>query len=131
AAPGSGPRTRVRGVYPRPVEEARSKQMPWSEFEAEAPELAESGKQLFTQFGVGLGFLATIRPDGAPRLHPMCPVFAEGGVFAFIVPGPKLLDLRRDARYAMHAFPPEEVDDEFCISGRATEIEAAPTVDAV
>lgn len=105
--------------------------MRWSEFEAENLELAESGTQLFTQFGVGLGFLATIRPDGAPRLHPMCPVFEEGGLFAFIVPGPKQRDLRRDPRYAMHSFPPEEVDDEFCVSGRATEITVTPTVEAL
>lgn len=61
----------------------------WSEFEGSALEMAEAGRTLFTQNGVGLGFLATVRPDGGPRLHPMCPVFAEGGLYAFIVPSPE------------------------------------------
>jgi hypothetical protein len=30
----------------------------WSEFENDAPDLAEAGKKLLYQFGVGLGFLA-------------------------------------------------------------------------
>jgi hypothetical protein len=103
-----------------PVEEVRG--LRWSEFEAEAPDLAAFGRQLFTQYGVGLGFLATIRPDGGPRLHPMCPLFAEGGLYGFIVPSPKQRDLDRDGRFAMHAFPPDEVDDEFCVTGTAHRI---------
>lgn len=67
-------------------------------------------------------FLATVRADGGPRLHPMCPVLAEGGLYAFIVPSPKGRDLLRDGRYAMHAFTPEDVDDEFSVWGAATSI---------
>jgi len=103
----------------------------WSEFEAVEPELADAGKGLFTQFGVGLGYLATIRPDGGPRLHPMCPLFAEDGLYAFIVPSPKQRDLRRDGRFAMHAFAPEDVDDEFCITGIARAIAPGPLRDAL
>lgn len=95
----------------------------WSEFEGSALEMAEAGRTLFTQYGVGLGFLATVRLDGGPRLHPMCPVLAEGGLYAFIVPSPKRRDLLRDGRYAMHAFAPDDVDDEFCVTGRAFPIE--------
>jgi hypothetical protein len=94
----------------------------WTEFESSSPDMAAAGLQLFTQYGVGLGFLATIRPDGGPRLHPMCPVFAQGGLYAFIVSSPKQQDLARDGRYAMHSFPPEAVDDEFCVMGRVHEI---------
>ncbi len=82
-----------------------------------APDLAESGRGLLYQYGIGLGSLATVRPDGGPRLHPFCPVIAEGGLFAFIVPSPKRADLLRDGRYAIHAFPPEDVDDEFLAMG--------------
>lgn len=103
----------------------------WSEFERASPDMAAAGKQLFTQYGVGLGFLATIRPDGGPRLHPMCPVFAEGGLYAFIVPSPKERDLARDGRYAMHAFAPEDVDDEFCVMGRAHDIQAGSLRDGL
>jgi len=74
---------------------------------------------LFDQYGVGLGFLATIRPDGAPRLHPICVVIAAGGLLCFLVPSPKRDDLERDGRYALHAYPPELTDDEFYVSGRA------------
>jgi hypothetical protein len=93
--------------------------MRWSAFEAAESALAAAGRELFQQYGVGLAFLATIRPDGGPRLHPMCPILAEGGLYGFIVPGPKLRDLLRDGRFAMHAFPPETVDDEFCVTGTA------------
>ena len=101
----------------------------WAQFEIDAPGLAMEGKRLFYQFGVGLGFLATIRENGGPRLHPICPILAAGGLYAFIVPSPKLTDLRRDGRYALHCYPPEELDDEFCVMGRATEV-ADPAVRA-
>lgn len=94
----------------------------WAAFEAALPELAAEGKRLIYQYGVGLGFLATVRKDGGPRLHPICPIVAEGGLFAFIVPSPKCRDLQRDGRYALHAFTPENVDDEFCVTGRAAEV---------
>jgi hypothetical protein len=95
----------------------------WAEFEAAAPEMAAEGRRLLYQFGPGLGFLATVRPDGGPRLHPICPIVAEGGLYAFIVPSPKCGDLRRDGRYALHSFPPADVDDEFCVTGRAVEVD--------
>jgi hypothetical protein len=97
----------------------------WAEFEAAAPGLANEGKGLFYQFGVGLGFLATVREDGGPRLHPVCPVIAADGLYVFVVPSPKRNDLRRDGRYALHSYPPEEVDDEFYATGRATEVQDA------
>jgi hypothetical protein len=95
----------------------------WAEFEAAAPELAHEGKRLLYQFGVGLGFLATVREDGGPRLHPVCPVIAADELYVFVVPSPKRGDLRRDGRYALHSYPPEEVDDEFYATGRATEVQ--------
>jgi len=103
----------------------------WSEFEEASPELADAGKGLFTQFGPGLAYLATIRPDDAPRLHPMCPLIAEGGLFAFLIPSPKQRDLVRDGRFAMHAFPPEAVDDEFCVTGTAIAIGPGPQREAL
>jgi hypothetical protein len=92
---------------------------PWAEFAASQPELAESGRDLFYQVGVGLAYLATTRPDGAPRLHPMCPLLDGAGLFAFIIPSPKQRDLRRDGRYALHSFPCEDNEDAFSCSGKA------------
>jgi hypothetical protein len=103
----------------------------WAELEAQAPELAAEGRRLLYQFGLGLGFLATVRPNGGPRLHPFCPIVAEGGLWGFIGPSPKQHDLRRDGRYALHAFPPEDVDDEFCVDGWAVETTDHEVVAAV
>ena len=91
----------------------------WDEFEQRQPGLATAGHALFYQFGVGLAFLATVRRDGGPRVHPMCPLIHGGGLFAFIVPGPKQADLRRDGRYALHSFPCEDNEDAFYCTGRA------------
>jgi hypothetical protein len=91
----------------------------WKEFAELRPDLAEPGQALLYRVGVGLGFLATTRPDGAPRLHPMCPLLAGDGVYAFIVPSPKQRDLRRDGRYAIHSFPTPSNEDAFYFSGRA------------
>jgi hypothetical protein len=94
----------------------------WREFSELRPELAEAGRRLFYQYGVGLAFLATTRSDGGPRVHPMCPIITDDGVFAFIVPGPKRGDLHRDGRYAMHSFPAEENEDAFSVTGRAMQV---------
>jgi hypothetical protein len=92
----------------------------WETFAAQAPEIAAAGRALLYQYGVGLGFLATLRADGAPRLHPVCPVVSEGGLYVFVIDrSPKVRDLRRDPRFALHAMPPEQVDDEFVVNGRA------------
>jgi hypothetical protein len=97
----------------------------WREFAAEHPDLARQGAELLYHFGVGLAFLSTVRADGGPRLHPMCPVLAASGLFGFIVPSPKRLDLYRDGRYAMHSFPLEDNEDAFCVSGTASHVVAA------
>jgi hypothetical protein len=44
----------------------------WADLENEAPAIAEKGHALLYQYGIGLAFLATIRGDGGPRLHPIC-----------------------------------------------------------
>ena len=91
----------------------------WKEFETGAPEMAAAGKKLLYQFGVGLAFLATLRKDGAPRLHPICPTVVDGVLCALIGPTHKRADLKRDGRYALHTFPSPDKDDEFLIMGRA------------
>ena len=85
-----------------------------------ARHLADTGRALLCQYGPPLGFLATVRRDGGPRLHPFCPIVAEGGLWAYILrESPKGADLRRDPRFALHALPPTDVDDEFFVRGRA------------
>jgi hypothetical protein len=96
----------------------------WSEFGAENPELAEAGRALFYQYGTGLGFLATVRPDGGPRLHPVCPIIGDGGLYLVLVPSPKTRDLLANPRFALHAMPPENVDDEFVVTGRTVTVDS-------
>jgi hypothetical protein len=95
----------------------------WSDIESEAPELASGGRQLLFQYDIGLAFLATVRPDGGPRLHPICVIEADGVLYAALVPSPKTRDLQRDGRFALHSFPPENVDDEFALTGIAVKVE--------
>jgi len=74
----------------------------WLEFAAEAPTLATEARKDLYEVGIGLGFLATVRPDGAPRVHPVCPIVRHAGLFILVVTGPKQNDLRSDGRYALH-----------------------------
>ena len=97
----------------------------WKVFAAAEPELAAVGRSLLFQFQVGLGFLATVRRDGAPRLHPVCPALSGDRLFVLITPtSPKGDDLRRDGRYALQSFPqPKPGSDEFYLSGTAVAVD--------
>ncbi|MGE5597038.1 MAG: hypothetical protein ACM3S1_13520 [Hyphomicrobiales bacterium] len=99
----------------------------WEQFEAQAPGVAAGGRKLIYQFGIGLGYLATNRPDGGIRIHPFCPVLEGGHLYGFIVPSPKRNDLLRDGRYAFHTFAAEDRDDEFFCSGAARHIDDEAT----
>ena len=105
----------------------------WTQFAAAEPDLAETGRSLLNQFRVGLAFLATVRKDGAPRLHPVCPVLSGGGLFVLIPPtSPKRYDLQRDGRYALQTFPqPKPGSDEFYVAGKAVLIDDATTRAAI
>ena len=90
----------------------------WSDFASAAPEIAAAGVRLLFPQGTGYAFLGTVRKDGGPRLHPICPVLCDGRLYAFIVDmGYKYRDLLRDPRYALHAFPPPAGGEEFYLTG--------------
>jgi len=95
----------------------------WTQFEGQEPALAAVGRAQFYQHNIGLGSLATVRRDGGPRVHPVCPVISTAGLHVLILPGPKRGDLRRDGRYSLHTemFPPPREDDGFAVTGRARE----------
>lgn len=100
----------------------------WAEYAAAMPDMAAAGLRLLNQFGPGLGFLATVRRDGGPRLHPVCPHVVDGDLWLFVTPSsPKRSDLERDGRYALHTFPCPEVDDEFYVTGRAERVDDEKT----
>ena len=94
----------------------------WSEFALAAPQLAEVIHGLLLQYGPGLGYLATVRADGGPRVHPVSPVVHDGRLYCFIVRSPKRGDLERDGRYALHTFPSDRSEDDAYLAGRATRV---------
>jgi len=98
----------------------------WKDFATATPKIAAEGGRLLNQFGIGLAFIATTRKDGGPRLHPCCPLIADGRLYVFVTgASPKRFDLARDGRYALHSFPPADNDDEFYCTGRSRAISDA------
>jgi hypothetical protein len=110
----------------------------WATFEAEAAELAAVASRLWPGVialargdsvasgaaSFAVAYLATVRRDGGPRLHPFCPIIAGGRLFAAIPrSSPKGYDLRRDPRCVIHAMPGPD-DDEFCIRAAAADVTA-------
>ena len=91
----------------------------WSEFAVAEPRLAAAIQALVTHYGPGLGYLATVRADGGPRVHPVSPVITPDSLYCFVIESPKRRDLDRDGRYALHSFPQETTDDEAYLAGRA------------
>ena len=117
----------------------------WSEIERDVPEIADVATRLWPGLLAldrgqpvptgphvfAIAYLATVRRDGSPRLHPFCPVLAEGRLFAAIPRrSPKGWDLRRDARCVIHATPGPD-DDELCIRATAVEVTADATTTSV
>lgn len=102
-----------------------TKAVSWARFCGAAPALSDQVRALFEQYGPALGYLATVRADGGPRVHPIAPVIADGGLFCFAMPSPKRRDLERDGRYALHAYPAEHSDDEAYLAGRAVPVTSA------
>jgi len=104
----------------------------WAEFEKERPEMAALFMGILGW--IPIAYLATVRKDGAPRVHPVCPIFAGGRMFVAVPAwSPKRFDLRRNGRYAMHALPGKwdesgRGDHEFYVTGRACLVEDEATL---
>ena len=91
----------------------------WSEFEADAPELAAEGRRLLYARGDGEALLVTVRGDDLPRVHPVNVGVVDGGLYVFLLPSAKRTDLERDGRYALHTHQDPAAPDEFSVRGRA------------
>lgn len=90
----------------------------WKEFGQQAPEIAGFGA---ARFGSEVAYLATVRPDGGPRVHPVTPIIGDE-LYLFMEPtSPKGKDLLRDPRYALHCSVADSGggDGEFYVRGRA------------
>ena len=93
--------------------------MSWRFLEDHQPELAAFGVE---RLNGKVAYLATIRKDGSPRVHPMTPIIGEGHLFVFMEPtSPKGHDLKRNGRYAIHCSVSDMsgTSGEFIVSGQA------------
>ena len=96
----------------------------WNDVQADAPELAELAQGRFQ--ATGLGFLATLRADGSPRISGIEPSFWDGELWLGMMwDSLKARDVRRDPRFSLQA---ASVDKEVKagdarVSGRAVEVE--------
>ena len=98
----------------------------WAGFSASAPEMSAAGARLLGTAASGAAYLATVPRDGGPRVHPVMPVLADGGLYVFVVNlSYKYRDLIRDGRYALHSAPGAEGGEEFYLAGPAVSIPAA------
>jgi hypothetical protein len=95
--------------------------MSWKEFEGESPELASLG---FEKLNRKIVYLAILKEDGSPHINPVTPFIENGMLFMFTEPtSPKIRNLRRDGRYAMHCSVSREGPlIEYLVSGDAEEI---------
>ncbi len=72
----------------------------WAELERDDPEPAAFGRERIEGH---VCFHATLRADGSPRVHPVSPWFGAGLlVVGFRARSPKVDEIGRDARYALH-----------------------------
>jgi Pyridoxamine 5'-phosphate oxidase len=102
--------------------------MTWQGLADAAPELAAFGAgRLHDQ----VAYLATLKPDGSPRLHPVRPVVADGRLFLFMeATSPKVGDLAHDPRYALHCTATSDQPwdlREFAVEGVARRVDDLPT----
>jgi hypothetical protein len=100
--------------------------MSWQQLTNDNPELAAFGAERLLDSEVA--YLATVRKDGSPRVHPVTPIIGDGRLFLFMEPtSPKGHDLRRNGHYAMHCqvADSEGGKGEFFLSGRARSVEDA------
>jgi hypothetical protein len=82
----------------------------WSEFAAAEPAFAQRVLERFTLRKHST--VATLRHDGSPRISGTEVSFDSGELSLGVMPGSvKALDLRRDARMALHA-PTEDTPEE-------------------
>lgn len=90
----------------------------WGEFAESEPELARFGADRLT---ASPAYLATVRRSGAPRVHPVTPIFTAAGLFLYMEPtSPKARDLEEREWFALHSGVPDNAGTggEFCITGR-------------
>ena len=103
----------------------------WGDFAATEPELAAFAAE---RLGARPSYLATVAADGAPRVHPVTPIFTTDGLYLFMEPAsPKGRDLRDRGWFAMHNGVPDNEGGggEASVRGSGSAIDDAAIRDAV
>jgi hypothetical protein len=78
----------------------------WAEFANAEPDLAAFARE---RMEGRIAYQATLRLDGGPRVHPVSPWLGAGLLcVSFRDTSPKLREVARDARYALHTAQPWE-----------------------
>lgn len=78
----------------------------WAEFANAEPDLASFG---WERMEGRISYQATLRLDGGPRVHPVSPWLGAGLLcVSFRDTSPKIREVARDARYALHTAQPSE-----------------------
>lgn len=99
----------------------------WGEFARSDPELAGHIEERLAS--PKICYLASVRPDGWPRLHPVGVNFRDHRMVVVMYPSsPKGHDLRRDGRYAIHGTVEDNQGGggEVLLTGSARPTEATP-----
>jgi hypothetical protein len=79
--------------------------MTWGAFAAAEPTLAAFVSE---RLRAAPSYLASVRASGAPRVHPVTPIFTADGLYLFMEPtSPKGTDLRERRWFALHNGVPD------------------------
>ncbi len=103
----------------------------WREFEARAPDLAAFGHERLND---GVAYLATVRADGSPRVHPVTPLIRDGALFVRMYPRRRRAPTSGGTdRYAMHSAVADTdgTGGELAIAGTCRLVEDADVIDRV
>jgi len=77
----------------------------WGAFRVEEPELAAFVAERLL---AAPAYLATVRANGAPRVHPVTPIITDAGLYVFMEPtSPKAADLSARHEFALHNGVPD------------------------
>jgi len=93
--------------------------MSWQDLRDGNIALARFGE---ARFESQVAYLATVRKDGSPEVHPVTPILRENRLFVFMYPtSPKAKDLQRDGRYMLHCSVANQHggEGEFYVRGKA------------
>jgi|TARA_B100001079_G_scaffold261352_1_gene262408 hypothetical protein len=95
----------------------------WEKLDHEAPEVAAFGK---SRIDGKVSYLATVRGDGFPRIHPVTAIVGESRCFMFAEPGSsKVKDFRSNDHFCLHCGMSDSSGSsgEFQITGEVIQIE--------